>query len=147
MSGITAASFDRESIEALNLITIAQNIKDKDSSSSLSSIVTIQDKNLKTEVKELEKQLKELQSQANTHERDFIDQRREKGEVIKVISAATTMQDGVLNFFAFSYFLCIIVFIYLSFLPPLGNNSTGMRSVAVSLLLSIIVWVLIYKYA
>lgn len=147
MSGITAASFDRESNEALNLITIAQNIKDKDTTNSLSNVITTQDKNLKKEVKELEKQLKTLQSQANTHERDFIDQRREKGEVIKVISAATTMQDGVLNFFAFSYFLCIIVFIYLSFLPPLGNNSTGMKSIAVSFLLTIIVWILIYKYA
>jgi hypothetical protein len=147
MSTVTATSFEREAIEASNLYTTALNIKDKAAPDSLSKVVTEQHLNLEDEKKVLTEELKKIRGEAQAYERDFLDQRAEKGEVIAPITTAGTLQDGVLSFFLLSFFLFWIVLIYFSFIPPYGNTQSGIKMIIGFLITSAVTWALIYNYA
>ena len=147
MSAVTAASFEREAIEASNLYTTALNIKDKAAPDSLSKVVTDQHISLENEKKVLTDELKKLRGEAQAHERDFLDQRAEKGEVIAPLTTAGTLQDGALSFFVLSFLLFWIVLIYFSFMPPFGNTSAGVKMIVAFLITSLLAWALIYSYA
>jgi hypothetical protein len=147
MSAVTAASFEREAIEASNLYTTALNIKDKAAPDSLSTVVTNQHLNLENEKKVLTDELKKLRTETQAYERDFLDQRAEKGEVIAPITTAGTLQDGVLSFFLLSFLLFWIVLIYFSFVPPYGNIKSGIKMIVGFLITSAVTWALIYNYA
>ena len=147
MSAVTAASFEREAIEASNLYTTALNIKDKAAPDSLSTVVTTQHLNLENEKKVLTDQLKKIRGEAQAYERDFLDQRAEKGEVIAPNTTAGTLQDGVLSFFLLSFLLFWIVLIYFSFVPPYGTTNSGIKMIVGFLISSALSWALIYNYA
>jgi hypothetical protein len=147
MSAVTAVSFEREAIEASNLYTTALNIKDKAAPDSLSNVVTQQHLNLEKEKKMLIEELKKIRGESQAHERDFLDQRAEKGEVIAPITTAGSLQDGVLSFFLLSFLLFWIVLIYFSFTPPYGNMNSGIKMIVGFLITSAVAWALIFNYA
>ena len=148
MAGLpTAADFEKEALQASNLYVTAQNIRDKGESNSMAKVTNIQFLELDKEKTQLEKELKELKGKLTSYERDFLDQRSEKGEVIAPITTAATLQDSALSIFTFSWILFSVILIAFAFIPPLGNIKTGTYTLIGVVFASMIIWGLIYNYA
>lgn len=143
----TAADFEKEALQASNLYITAQNIRDKGESNSMAKVTNTQFLELDKEKTYLEKELKELKGKLTSYERDFLDQRSEKGEVIAPLTTAATLQDSALSVFAFSWILFAIILTAFAFMPPLGNIKTGTYTIVGILFASMIIWGLIYNYA
>jgi hypothetical protein len=148
MAGLpTAADFEKEALQASNLYLTAQNIRDKGESNSMAKVTNIQFLELDKEKTHLEKELKELKSQLTSYERDFLDQRAEKGEVIAPLTGAATLQDSALSIFAFSWILFSVILIAFAFMPPLGNVKTGISTLIGVVFGTVVIWGLLYNYA
>ena len=147
MSLPTAADFEKEAIQASNLYVTAQNIRDKGESNSMAKVTTAQFLDLGKEKTRLEKVLREIKQQLTSYERDFLDQRAEKGEVITTMPATLTLQDSALSIFAFAWILFAVILVVFAFMPPLGNIKTGAYTLIGIGFASLVVWGLIYNYA
>ena len=144
---VSPGSFEKEAMEASNLYTTALNIKDKESPDSLAKIVNAQHLSLEKEKEHLTNELKKLKNEAQSHERDFLDQRQEKGEVISPNTTVSTLQDSALSFFLLSYVLFGVVLLSFAFMPPLGSTQTGVKVTIGYLIVFGLIWGLIFSYA
>ena len=147
MTDINATAFEKEAIEASNLYTTALSIKDKASPDSLSKVVGSQHKDLEKDKKHLEKELKQLKQKMSAFDRDFLDQRQEKGEVVSTNDTAISLQDGVLSIFIFSWVLFCVFLIAFGFMPPHGNTEKGVTITIGLAISSFSIWGLIFNYA
>lgn len=142
-----AGSYEKEAIGASDLYNIALNIKDNTSPDSMAKTVNKQHGDLVKERDELKKQLAELKRITATHERDFLDDRQDNGEVVAPLTTALTLQDGALTFFTFSYLAFVLVLIYFSFMSPVGDTKTGWKTVGGVIIISIMLYGIIFNYA
>ena len=144
---VSPGSFEKEAMEASNLYTTALNIKDKESPDSLAKVVNSQHLSLEKEKEHLTKELQKIKREAQSHERDFLDQREEKGEVIAPNTTASSLQDSALSFFLLSYVLFGVVLLSFAFMPPLGSTQTGLKVLVGYLIVFCLIWGLIFSYA
>jgi len=147
MTDINAAAFEKEAIEASNLYTTALSIKDKASPDSLAKVVGSQHRDLEKDKKHLEKELKKLKQKMSAFDRDFLDQRQEKGEVVSTNDTAITLQDGALSIFIFAWVLFSVFLIAFGFMPPHGDMEKGVYISIGVLLASFLIWGMIFNYA
>lgn len=147
LSDNAAGAYEKEAIEASDLYNVALNIKDNASPDSMAKTVNKQYGDLVKEQDELKKQLAELKQKTAAHERDFLDDRQDNGEVVAPLTTALTLQDGALSFFTFTYLAFVLVLIYFSFMSPVGNTKTGLKTVGIITIVSLMLYGLIFNYA
>jgi len=140
-------AFEKESIEADNLYQTARSLKDISSSNSLANTVNSQTKELQNEKASIQAKINELKKKTHAHERDFLDQREEKGEIVPASLFPHSLQDSALSFFIISWILFGMILIGFGFMPPLGNFNSGMGMIVGYILASFCVYGLIHSFA
>jgi hypothetical protein len=141
------STFEQESIKADNLYQTALSLKDTASPSSLSDTVTKQKTELNKEKTQLQNEIAQLKKKVRTNERDFLDQREEKGEIVPVSLFPHSLQDGAISFFIISWVLFGIILIGFGFMPPIGDFNKGTMMFIGYLFTSFCLYSLIHNYA